>query len=95
VAFQEKVDNLRILVFIQSLKLREPEFIDGFLLERVKIGWVMKSGGDNVLKNVRLVDMIAWFGEICLRDWSYIDQITRVVKWSSESRSILVVRLAI
>src|SRR6267378_1447278 len=93
VAVQEKVDDLRIPIFIEFLKLREPEFIDGFLLERVEIGCVMKSSGDDVLKNCRLLDMISWLSEICLRYWSYIDQITRVVEWSGESRSNPVVRL--
>lgn len=55
----------------------------------------MKSGGDNVLKNLRLVDVIAWLSKIHLRDRSYIDQIAGVVEWSSQSSSILLVRLAI
>lgn len=91
VAVQEKVYDLRISVFIQPLKLRKPKLIDGFLLERVEIGWVMKSSGDDGLEDLRLLDTIAWLCEICLRHRSYVDQITGVVERRSGSRSMVLI----
>ena len=77
VALRKKVDNARILVFVEFFKLGQLEGVDGFLVERIDFGRVMKSSRNNMLKNFRLVDTITWLGEICLRDRSYINQIRR------------------
>ena len=54
----QKFDNARIAIVIESLKLRELESIDRFFIERIRIGRIMKSGGNDVLKNLTLVDTI-------------------------------------
>jgi hypothetical protein len=78
VAVREKVDDSRIVVFVESLKLRQLEFVDRLLVEKIDLSRVMKRSRDDILKNFRLVDPIAWLGEIYVRDGSYIDQVRRL-----------------